>query len=269
MLVAACFAGFGCDLLKSATATTVVAGLVVKTPGVGLAGKFAVSPEVLTTVWLGERESGTSTEAPEPLAGGHLQLVFAGNIVTLKPHDSEAGLYETTSLVEPNLVYQGGTSYAFVARRTPTDDTNFGGSVVAPDEVTEANLVTTPILAPRSDIPSVKIHHVNTDLRVRWTAANGRFAYVTVFRSDANNLTNPEVVFDNQPETAQEYLDFIVGPPQTETTIAGSHFDRDGVYAVVIVVLDRGTAKTNTFIGSPFLAGSGAAILMTIGEIEL
>ena len=99
-----------CDILDSATATTIVAGTMVQTPEVRLQGYFDVDAEVIATAWVAERESATSTSEPTPITGAAAAITFSGNRVPLV-EQSTAGLYLTTSIDDPALVYASGSSY--------------------------------------------------------------------------------------------------------------------------------------------------------------
>ena len=96
----------------------------------------------------------------------------------------------------------------------------------------------------------------------------GRYPYVTVLRADANNPSNPQLVFDNRPEDAQAILQFVLGTPPTEQVIPADVFASDGIYVVILFALNRGTdLLPNTFLGSPILAGSGAPRFLLVGEL--
>ena len=57
------------------------------------------------------------------------------------------------------------------------------------------------------------------------------------------------------------------GYAPTSVDIPASVFAQDGLYAVLIVAANKGGPRSNTFLGSPLLAGSGAAEFFAIGDI--
>ena len=92
-----------CDLIAQATATIVVGGLVAATPELRYMGYFDVTSQVTANVWVGERASGTSTEAPTPVSGADVALAFGGKSVRLTESSAERGVYATTSVDDAAL----------------------------------------------------------------------------------------------------------------------------------------------------------------------
>jgi hypothetical protein len=258
----------GCDLIESAKSTTVVAGILAASPELMLPGQFSVDSETIATAFVGERESATSSEEPEPIKGANVNITFAGNVVKLNEQDDPAGFYEASSVEDEKLIYASGQVYSFGAKLAGSDTKEFGGSVTAPTQLTEASLTLMPQPTPVPMVPNVYTHPKSGDLKVAWQAANGRYAYVTVVRGDPMNPDKPEVVFDNRPKTGGEIIKFIVGTPPTSIDIPGATFSRDGAYAVIVVTMDKGMPQTNTFLGSPILAGSGAAVVLAVGNFQ-
>lgn len=257
----------GCDLVASAKSTIVVAGILAATPEIKLAGQFDIDSETLATVYLGERDSPTSSEAPAPIKGADVRVEFVGNSVVLKEESgAEEGLYAADSVRETKLVYSEGATYTFQADITGNDAGPFGGSVTAPTRLSPASLTFTPAPEGIPQVPNLYRHPKNTDLKVEWTEANGRYAYVTVVRADPANPNQPEQVFDSRPKNGQEMIKFIIGTPPTSLTVPAAIFDRDAAYAVLVVVADKGDPQTNTFLGSPLLAGSGEKLLLAVGN---
>jgi hypothetical protein len=258
--------GGACDLIESAKSTIVVAGILAATPEVKLAGQFDVESETLATVYLGERDSPTSSEAPSPIKGANVAIQFSGNSVVLKEEDGgEDGVYLADSVREPKLLYADGTLYTFAADISGNDAGPFGGGVTAPTRLSPASLTLTPAPEAIPLVPNVYRHPKSADLTITWTEANGRYAYVTVLRADAANPGQPQQVYDSRPKTGQDMIKFIIGTPPTSLTVPGSVFDSDAAYAVLVVVADKGDPQTNTFLGSPLLAGSGEKVLLAVG----
>lgn len=255
-----------CDLLESAQSTIVTAGVIAASPEIQLDNYFDVKSQTLATEYLGQRASATSDEAPTPIGGADVTIQFAGNTVELK-ETSEKGVYETDSITNNKLIYAEGQTYAFVTDIPGNDAGPFGGAVKSPTRLSPASLTLTPTPMPVDMVPNVYSHPKMTDLQVSWTQMNGRFAWVTVFRA-TNLMDQPEQVFDSRPKNAQEMIKFILGTPPTSITIPASTFDRDGAYAVLVVAAEKGDLKTNTFLGSPILAGSGEKVLLAVGNFR-
>lgn len=261
--------GFGCGALDSVTATTIVAGTVVRTPELQVTGQFDVGAEVLASAWVGERKNATDTGEPTPITGADVNVTFAGNRIALS-EQSTNGLYLTNTVDEPNsgLIYEGGITYTVRASIEDGSVAEYGGTVTAPTILTPAALNLSP--QPTDMVPgfpNILVHPKSTALNVSWAGEQfGRYPYVSVFRANANDNSNPELVFDNRPESAQETIEFILGTPPTSVDIPAETFDADGIYGVVVVIMDRhDSLLPNTFIGSPVLAGSGAAVVLGVG----
>ena len=256
----------GCDLLQSATATVVVAGVVAKTPELTLSDRYSVPGETVATVWLGERASGTSTSEPDPIAGADVSLSFGSKRLALE--EAERGLYVLSSLDDPQLVYDS-TQYAFTAL-VPGSEADFGGSVTAPTELSSAAMQLSP--APTEAVPGfpeVQRHPKSTALEVSWQDQFGGHGYVSVFRAKESDPDNPELVFDTRPQTALEWIELVAGNPPEKLAIPADVFAADGVYAVVLVALEHGSVLPSTFVGSPELAGSGAVRFLAVGDPSL
>lgn len=256
----------GCDI----TATTVVAGTLVLTPEVKVPNYFDVDAEVVASAWVAERASATSTDEPTPINGATVAVTYAGNRVSLPAEGSQDGLYLTTSVDDAALEYVDGTQYTFRAALPDGSVAEYGGTVSAPTRLTPAVLTLEP--QPTEvfpDLAQVGVHPRNTALTVSWPAGGqyGRYAYVSVLRAKADDLKNPEVVFDNRPESAEEIIQFILGTPPTSVTIPAETFDQDGIYGVIVVMMNKqDDLLPNTFLGSPILAGSGAAVLLGVSS---
>jgi hypothetical protein len=253
-----------CDFLESATARVVVAGVVARTPELQLAGQYAVPAETIATVWLGERESETSTEEPRPLGGARVSLDFGARHVELA--EQERGVYLASSLDDAQLEYQS-TTYAIVAA---INDSTFGGSVGAPTELSPAAVRLSP--SPTESVPGfpeVQRHPKTTALEVSWQEQFGHRGYVTIFRAETSDPTRPRMVFESRPQTALQWIEFVAGDPPEKVSIPAEVFTSDGVYAVVLVALERGDVLPSTFVGSPVLAGSGAVRFLAVGNVSL
>lgn len=260
----------GCDLLSSAKSTTVVAGIVASTPEVGLTGQFQIKAQTIATAFVGERASATSTDEPRPIKGADVSLAFAGNALKLREQTGKDGFYAEDSGTNTALVYADGHTYTFVAL-IPGDSSEHGGSVKAPNRLSSASITLSPTPAPLpAPFPEgVKKHPKSTDLVIAWQPQFGRYAWVTVLRANPAKPDQPEVVFDSSPRTGGDIIKFILGTPPSSITIPASKFAQDGAYAVMLVALDKGDPKVNTFLGSPILAGSGAAVILAVGNFAL
>ncbi|MCC7386630.1 MAG: hypothetical protein IT384_32630 [Deltaproteobacteria bacterium] len=252
----------GCDLFEAVSSTLIVSGLVVGTPELTLQGYFAVPAETAATAWVGERASETSTDEPTPISGVPVTVTAAGRALTLKELAGQKGVYAVSSLEDAALVYQAGATYVFDAE---IEGEKHGGQGDAPPKLEAGAVTFTPALTANTTIPAIKTHQRNTSLTVTWGEQYGRYAYVSVFRADPNNPQQPELVFDTRPKSAKEVLDFVIGSPPTSVEVPPNTFDRDGVYALVLVAANKGGPRTNTFIGSPYLVGSATAELFAIG----
>ncbi len=253
-----------CDLVESASSTIIVSGLFVKTPDLTIEGRLDVPGETLATVWLGERESVTSTEEPTPIGDADIKVTFAGNAVVL-PESEEKGIYAQNSTKQASLVYAEGTRYDFVAKLPSDSETEYGGSSTAPAPLSAAAISLDP--QPSQTVPGlaeVGVHPRNTALTLTWGTQYGRYAFVSVFRADANDPSDPQLVFDSRPKTAKDVLQLLVGDPPTTITVPAEVFAQDGVYAVVLVAANQGERRSNTFLGSPFLVGTGAAVFLGV-----
>lgn len=271
LLAVPLFGVTGCNAIESVTATTVVAGTLVRTPELQVQGRFDVRAEVLASAWVGERKNATDTGEPTPVRGADVNITFAGNRIPLPEDDSAAGFYQTNTVEDPDsgLIYMGGLSYTTRASLDDGSVAEYGGTVTAPTELSPAALNLSP--TPSSmDIPpfgTVLVHPKSTALNVAWAGDRfGRYPYVSVFRARADDTSNPELVFDNRPESAGEIIEFILGTPPAEVDIPADTFAEDGLYGVVVVIMDKqDSLLPNTFLGSPVLAGSGAAVVLAVG----
>lgn len=253
-------APLGCDLIQQATATIVVGGIVAGSPELKYAGFYDVPSEVTASVWLGERASATSQEAPVAVSNANVTITIGARQVSL-PETSERGVYATTSVESANLVYEAGATYVFEAVITETH----GGETVAPTRLTADDLSLTPAPGTNAAFPGLGTHAKGAALTVGWPTSAGKYGVVTVLRADPAQPSRPELVFDNRPQTAQEILDLVLGTPPTTIEIPAGTFARDGLYAVILVAAERGDLLDNTSIASPLLVGSGAAALLVVG----
>ena len=264
-LAACCFVtSTGCDLLESATATTIVGGIIISTPAVSIDGQLDIPAEVAATAYVGERQSATSTEPPTPIGTADVSVSFGTSMVTLPVREAQNGVYLETSLTEDSLSYVGGEDYTLVA---DINGSRFGGTVTAPPVLTAAGLTLTPNPTPSTEVPTAFVHQANTDLTIAWGSMFGRYAYATVLRADPTDPSNPQQVFDNRPDTTNELLQLILGTPPTSITIPAETFAQDGLYGVLLVAMDNtDDLLPDTFLGSPILAGSGVAVLLTVAQ---
>jgi hypothetical protein len=268
----------GCDLVSSATSTTVVAGVLAATPDVNVGNQFNVKSQTVVTAYVGQRDSVTSENAPTPVTGANVTLQFAGNAIKLAEQmgmGQQAGLYTANSQNSMNLTFAENQMYTFNAL-LPGDAITHGGSVTAPTKLLLANFDFQPTLQPYMTMyPNVYKFTKNTDLTVTLKVmTGGQYWYVTVLRADTAHPDQPQQVyasppFDKNPPTAEGIINFIVGTPPTSLMIPGSTFAQDGAYAVLLVAMNNGTPNQNTFLGSPLLAGSGVVLVLAVGNIML
>lgn len=257
---------FGCDLLNSAQATVIVGGILASSPEMILENQFNVPAQVVASAWVGERASATSTEVPLPIANADVAVTFSGNRVVL-PAQAEPGLYGQTNSDDPALIYVPGGSYTFRAALPDDRSIEYGGTIgEAPNMLSPAAMVLTPQPSPIVGSTDVGNHPRGTALTVTWPEGFGRYTYVSVVRANPSQPEAPTLVFDNRPESTQEVLELVLGTPPTQQDIPAQTFAEDGLYAVILVAMDRGNdLLPNTFLGSPVLVGSGAARFLAVG----
>lgn len=255
----------GCELIEIAGATVVVSGIVVATPEVKLAGQFDLERHVIATAWVGEREGPTSSREPDPISGAAVSVRFGDRTVRLDEHKDEKGLYIRTSTQSADLVYQAGDDYTFDAALVDVH----GGEAKAPELLTVGamNLSPTPDRHPL--VPDILVHPKSTALQINWDESFGSFSYVSVVRADPMNPEKPEIVFDTRPESAVEVIRLLASDPIPSVDIPADTFAEDGVYGIILITADRGHARSNTFIASPFMVGSGAAVIVAVGSVSL
>jgi hypothetical protein len=249
-----------CDLIEGVTATKIVSGIVIATPELKLTGSFDVKSETIATAWIGQRDSPTSTAEPSPLTGVDVKLTTPGGTFALTEETSTPGVYLVTSTSQSGLTYQAGASYGLDAL---IQGASYGNDGTAPPRLDAGSLTFTPTLGA-GQLQGVRVHARNTALTVQWPSTAGRYAYVSVLRAKPSAPTEPELVFDNRPETAGEILSFVLGDPKSSIEIPGGTIATTGLYAVVVVAMNKGTPRSGTFSGSPMLVGSGAATLLSI-----
>ena len=263
-VAATAFAATGCDLIESAEATTVVAGIVVRTPAISVPLHFDVPAQVEATAYVAERDGAASVDMPTPIGDAQVTLTFDGVELAMPIQDASTGVYFQTSLTEPDLTYVAGARYALVA---DINGSRFGGAVEAPDALTLAALTFSPQPTPDPNLSLAFDHPINTALSVSLASQTDRYTYVTVLRADTDDLENPQVVFDNRPATTAELLQFVVGAPPTSQEIPANVFADPGLYAVVLVAMNNADdLLTDTFGGSPILAGSGATLFLLVEQ---
>ena len=258
---------FSCDLLDSAQATVIVGGLLAATPELDLQGQFDVPAQVTASAWVGQRDSPTSTEVPQPIGDADVAVTFSGNRIGLAAR-SEPGLYSKTNSEDAGLMYVAGGSYTFRAALPNDRSVEYGGTLqAAPNMLTPAAIVLTPEPTPHASLPGVGDHPRSTSLTLSWPQGFGRYTYVTVFRANPTQPSTPTLVYQTRPESAQDALEFVLGTPPTEIQIPEVVFVEDGLYAIILVAMDRGSdLLPNTFLGSPVLVGSGAVRFIAVGS---
>ena len=256
----------GCDLLESAQATVIVGGLLAANPEVRLEDRFDVPARVVATAWVGERESATSTEVPRAINDATVAVTFAGNRVSL-PAQSEAGLYRQSDTDDPALIYVAGGSYTFRATLSEDRSVEYGGTLdTAPNMLSPAAVILTPEPAPIAGRPGVGAHPRGAALTLSWPEGFGRYTYVSVFRADPTAPDTPVLVFETRPESTEDVLELVLGTAPRELEIPGETFAEEGLYAVILVAMNRGTdLLPNTFLGSPVLVGSGTPRFLSVG----
>lgn len=259
----------GCELLDSVQATVIVGGLLAANAEVRLDNRFDVPAQVVASAWVGERESATSTEVPLAINDADVAVTFAGNRVILPAQAGLRGLYRQTDDNDAALVYVPGQSYTFRAALPDDRSVEYGGTLgTAPNLLTPAAVVLTPEPTPIAGRADVGSHPRNTALTISWPDGFGRYTYVSVFRADPNAPGDPMLVFDTRPESTEEILELVLGTPPAAVEVPGRTFAQDGLYAVVLVAMDRGTdLLPNTFLGSPVLVGSGAPRFLSVGTL--
>jgi hypothetical protein len=271
ILLLSCAAGAalsGCDVVRSLTATTIVSGLVITTPAVMLSGTggvhFAIPAETAATAWVGTRASATSTEDPAPVLGATVSLNDGSSTFTLA--EQGMGAYADSSATDMKLSYQEAALYSFSASNTGDGGVHTGG-VTAPPPLTNASITFSPDDPSVMGYPTglVRTHAASTQLAVSWDPKYGAYAYVSLFIAGNSNP-----VWDNRPRTAADVLRLVAGDAPTTITIPADALSQSGIYAVVLVTMAKGgPTGSNTFAGSPFLAGSGAPTFLVVGNAKL
>lgn len=264
----------GCRLLEMAQSAMVVSALVVATPELSYPGYLEVEPHVVASAWIGQRPSATSVE-PTPVSGLDVSVTFQGRTLALAEHEEEAGLYLLESDDEPALDYHAGETYAFETTvqtepspGQPATSSRHGGEAVAPTRLRPEAVEVSPAMERHPLAPALNLHQRGTAMTISWAPEYGRLSYVSVLRGDPDNPETPVLTFDTRPETASEMLEMAVGDAPTSVEIPASAFEDDGIYAVVLVALDKGLPSDTTFLGSPILAGSGTAVLVAVGDVH-
>lgn len=110
--------------------------------------------------------------------------------------------------------------------------------------------------------PGVMRQARGTDLTIQWPPKYGQHAYVSVFRANPSNPRQPDLVLDTPPRISFADIFAFAYRTPTSMTIPGSAFMRDGAYAVFLVTMKR------TEGSYPFLAGSGAALILAVGDFS-
>ena len=255
---------FACELIDSIRAKTIVAGLVFQTPEIRFGNFFDRDAETEATIWVGERESSTSTDDPIPVDNADVRITFAGNRLPVPNDSAQSGLYTLSSRTSADLLYAPAT-YVFEAKlqgEDPLDDWH-GGWVEAPAALTTEEVNFAP--APTRETGLFEgsfAHPQGQSLTITWDPNAGRYAIVTIFRAGEETP-----VFDSTPATAGDAVRFIIGTPPTEVVVPGEVFQDIGLYAVVIFSADKGTPDANTFLGSPYIAGTGPVTLLKVGDV--
>ncbi len=263
----------GCRILEMAQSTMVVSALVVATPELSYPGYLEVEPHVIASAWIGQRPNSTSLE-PMPVSGLDVTVTFNEQTLTLTEREDEAGLYFLESEDDPTLAYESGTTYAFETQvetaplpGQPPSTQSHGGETVAPQRLQPEAVDVSPVMESHPLAPELKLLPKNTGVTISWSEEYGRLSYVSVLRGNPDDPEKPELTFDTRPETSKDLLKMAAGDQPTTVEIPADAFPEDGVYAVVLVAMDKGLPSNTTFLGSPILAGSGTAILVAVGDL--
>lgn len=254
----------GCRLLEMLKSDVVVSGVVFATPALDHPGWISIEEEIVATTWVGRRMSATSTVAPLPVKGAHVHVRFADREVALAPDADQPGLYVARSSKTPELELLDGATYRFDVDLGEV----YGGEVIAPKRLSVEQLSFEPALGQHPLAPELRTHPRGEPLRIGWTAAEGRYAYVSVLRADPEHPDRPELVFDTRPQDAADALAALSDDTRA-LDIPGEVFEPDGIYGLVVMLANNGAPDTDTFLGSPLLVGSGVGLVLVVGSPAL
>jgi hypothetical protein len=254
----------GCRLLEMLKSDVVVSGIVFATPGLDHPGWISIEEEIVATAWVGRRISLTSTAAPSAVQGARVHVRFGERMVALAPDADQPGLYVARSSETPELELVDGAAYRFDVELGEV----YGGEVIAPRRLSVEQLSFEPALGKHPLVPELQTHPRGEPLRIGWTAAEGRYAYVSVLRADPEHPDRPELVFDTRPQDAADALAALSDDARA-LDIPGEVFEPDGIYGLVVMLANNGAPDADTFLGSPLLVGSGVALLLVVGSPAL
>ncbi len=291
----------GCDRL---TATVVGVSVLTSSPDMATAEGFptslasvfptdpAFSGATAVAVGLGERESATSTSAPQPMGGASVTISFGGS--TLEVCEADTGSYLATSIPgdceQPSLDYLEDETYV---TEIETSDDVHSVRITAPAAipVSSISLSTDPCaVVNRYDPDSSNSftsdtfckHTRNQGMTVDWSsdsAASERNTFVTLLRfnfsgdgsaasfvDDTKWLADPgNPVFDNAPRDPGGMTDLVLETPATSADIPGSVFDTTGMYLLVVTNTELSTDSSSSLVlGSGALAGKGTAFFIWV-----
>jgi hypothetical protein len=192
-----CLCGNSCfDFLSNVAAEGLILGVEDPVEGIDLGAATGA------TVFLAEAESLNDIES-NLLDDADLVQVVSDSMAAVELSAVGNGLYEATSDESPGLVYSVGATY-----RLQVQD---GG------EVFEAS-GTAPAPPVLEGLPAAGTHPAGGDITIDLSAGNFD-NYLAVVADDAGNVT-----YDNRPDTAGDYVDWIRGTGVSSVTIPGSAF---------------------------------------------
>ncbi len=294
IIMALSLASSGCDKLL---ATVIGVGITTETPNPtqaqGLDSDLAailpfndpdigLKQAVGSAVGLGERESSTSTAAPDPLEGASVKLLWPGKQVSLCPDADAPGSYAVTSVPgdacgNAALEYLDGVTYT---TRVETSDDIYTMDVTLPPAINAQTVVFAPVATPTTyqspAAPDITLERIDlstlgSGLNVNWGTTD-RNAFLTVVRinyggpgpaATANDFLNatwtPEPgnpIFDNFPKDAGAMADLIINAPETSATVPATVFDTAGLYLLVLTPVEMSEVTSdNLMLGSGAFAG--------------
>jgi len=241
-----CLALTGCDAINNAV--DAVENIFNKRAAVGIVTEVVPDEAVLTmplpeefqaalggTIWVMEVGSG-DTVTESGIEGLQVDMVGCSN----------AGPFEEL----------GDGAYYFLEP----------GTCVSPrveivDGQKEAALDIDMPVVPVLDLPTV---HDGSSLSIDWTGQDFHGMLVVVM-----NAQTGSIVYTNEPETTQDWIDLAIGTQDSPTVVPSSAFPSNGVYAIAVTGYRRVKAKEIDGLNSVatrMLAGKTVVKPLAVGE---
>jgi hypothetical protein len=199
-------------------------------------------------MFLGDRPSSTSTQAPTGVAGAAVSATDTMG-VNVTCADKGGGTYLADS-TGGSLRYDPGAKYTFTAVQGGNSYSSTG-TAPPPEQVAAFTGVPIPVTVGQP-----------YTLQRTPPAGGGQLglAFVTVTSVGAGSTTP---LWTNAPQAPNDFLNLILNDGQWRTAqvvIPGSAFPTAGTYLIDLQAVERGTVQgSNLFAGSAILLGTGTA----------